>query len=154
MVDIVLVGVLLATAARGMLRGAVAGINSDSCLVLGIGGAAVLYRRLNDLVGGLLGEASWQGALSFGLAFLVVFLAAKLCGRLLRRRLGELQAPTLDRLLGLLLGAAEGALVVGVLLLSFRWHNVVNGAVLLEDSWFERALFSVLPPLDEPGLLE
>jgi membrane protein required for colicin V production len=148
----------------------VAEVLSVASLLIGLLAALLLYKP----AGGLL--VSWglvpkPGAmieiLGFLAVFLVVFLAVRLIERLICEGIEAAELGGIDRALGLILGLAEGLLVVSVVLVAMSllepaFKPIPGYARLLKGSAFARILLPIVGPelakatqgikLDLPGL--
>ena len=117
--DVVIVVVIVVSAAWGVLRGLVKEIVAlviwVAALLLGVAFAAPLGALIADGLG---------PRLQAGIGFVAVFIVVLLAGALLQRILGRLVDSTgltgTDRTLGLLFGAARGVVVVVVALIALR----------------------------------
>lgn len=117
--DVVIVVVIVVSAAWGVLRGLV-----KEVVALGIWVAALLLGVVfADPVGALIAD-SLGPRLQVGIGFAAVFIVVLVAGAFLQRLLGRLVDSTgltgTDRTLGLLFGATRGAAVVVVALIVVR----------------------------------
>jgi len=116
-VDWVLLAVVGVSALLGLMRGFVGVLASLAAWVLA-GWAAFRFGAQVALVLASDGEPGpGQLLAGYGLSFLVVLLAVGLVGWLVRKLVHSVGLSGLDRLLGLLLGFARGALVACLLVL-------------------------------------
>ena len=119
--DFIVLGLLLISAAVGFARGAVREVFALLALVaaagLSIFGLPVFGPLVRDVV-----NAEWLGtAASLVLVFVVAFVALRLIGAAIARRVQNTQMlGFLDRSLGLLIGLGRGLIVLGALFLMFN----------------------------------
>ena len=120
-VDFIVLGLLLISAAVGFARGAVREVFALLALVaaagLSIFGLPVFGPLVRDVV-----KPEWLGtAASLVLVFVVAFVALRLIGAAIARRVQNTQMlGFLDRSLGLLIGLGRGLIVLGALFLMFN----------------------------------
>jgi membrane protein required for colicin V production len=152
--DWVFVVVLALLGVRCMVKGFAAELFSMAALIVGVLAALFLYRPAGALF------VSWglspkptalPEVLGFVVAFLAAFLATKLLGRLISEGVEASELGGLDRALGLLLGVAEGLLLVCLILLAMSLLEPtlksINGySKLLSESLFARALLPIIGP--------
>lgn len=116
-VDYVIVGIIGISALISLVRGFVRETLSLLVWVLALGVAWACFRELAPRL------ASWVDtpSLRLGLAFLIVFLVVLLLGGIAGFLIGRLVDKTglsgTDRLLGMVFGAARGAVLVAILVL-------------------------------------
>ena len=119
--DFIVLGLLLISAAVGFARGAVREVFALLALVaaagLSIFGLPVFGPLVRDVV-----KPEWLGtAASLVLVFVVAFVALRLIGAAIARRVQNTQMlGFLDRSLGLLIGLGRGLIVLGALFLMFN----------------------------------
>jgi membrane protein required for colicin V production len=144
--DIFFFVIIVAAAVRGVIRGFVTESLAMAALILGVAMAVVFARPVAEQLAGLWGESMWNYVAGFALVFLAVYLVVKLLEGLLQRLLETLSLRPVDRLLGLVLGAGEGLLLVAIVLFLLNWQPFFNAQVLLDESLFAALLLPLLPP--------
>ena len=151
-VDYVIIGIIGVSALISLVRGFVRETVSLIVWVLAFGLAWAYFRDLAPHL------ASWvdTSSLRLGLAFLILFLVVLLLGGIVGFLIGQLVDKTglsgTDRLLGMLFGAARGAVLVAILVL------LAGLTPFPQDSWWRESglivlfhhlavwLLSLLPP--------
>jgi membrane protein required for colicin V production len=88
----------------------------------------------------------WSQIIAFLVLFIVVYLVVKLVEGLLHRGIEALSLKKLDSVLGFLLGALEGLLIVCVVLLLIDLQPFVDVRDLLERSYAARLILPFLMP--------
>jgi membrane protein required for colicin V production len=119
--DFIVLGLLLLSAGVGFARGAVREIAAFVALIAAAA-AAVLGLPLAAPVVREVVKPDWLGAVAaLLLVFVVVYLALRLIGAQVARRIQETDfLGALDRSIGLLLGLGRGLIVLGALFLMFN----------------------------------
>lgn len=159
-VDLVVLGVIAASALLALARGLVGEVLGLAAWVGAI--LAGLYSReaLAPIFEGMVQERWVAEALAGGAAFLVVLVILKLVTGAIARRVQDSALGGADRALGLVFGAARGAFLIlvayilaGLVVPTDRWPPVVRDAralPLVEDgaAW----LVVQLPPDVRPRL--
>jgi membrane protein required for colicin V production len=152
--DWVFVVVLALLGVRCMVKGFAAELFSMAALIVGVLAALFLYRPAAALF------VSWgldpkpaalPEVLGFAVAFFAAFLAMKLVGRLISEGVEASELGGLDRALGLLLGLAEGLLLVCLVLLAMSLveptlKSIPGYSKLLSESLFARVLLPIIGP--------
>lgn len=151
-VDYVIIGIIGVSALISLVRGFVRETVSLIVWVLAFGLAWAYFRDLAPHL------APWVDtpSLRLGLAFLILFLVVLLLGGIVGFLIGQLVDKTglsgTDRLLGMLFGAARGAVLVAILVL------LAGLTPFPQDSWWRESglivyfqdlavwLLSLLPP--------
>jgi membrane protein required for colicin V production len=119
--DFIVLGLLLFSAAVGFARGAVREVFALVALVaaasLAIFGLPVFGPMVREVV-----KPDWLGTIaSLAIVFIVAFVALRLIGAAIARRVQNTQVlGFLDRSLGLLIGLGRGLIVLGALYLMFN----------------------------------
>jgi membrane protein required for colicin V production len=116
--DIIIILLLVLFAIGGLRRGFVWEFLTTLGLVLGF--ALTYYYRadLLDLVMRIAPPGwsrQWSAALAFLIFFLIIYLGFAAIGKLLRDRLHKTPLKWVDHVLGIALGAAKGAVLIGIL---------------------------------------
>ena len=144
--DIVFAIILLIAMIRGALRGFVTELLSMSAVILGILAAVFFSAHLSTYVSMLLGQSMWSQIIAFLVLFIVVYLLVKLIEGLLHRGIEALSLKKLDSVLGFLLGALEGLLIVCIALLILDLQPFVDAQELLNGSYAARLILPFLMP--------
>lgn len=150
-VFVVLIGLL---GLRCMAKGFVGELSSMASLIAGILAAILFYRPAGELFvsWGLAAKpAAFPEVLGFLASFFVVFLAVKLIGRAVSEGVEAAEMGGIDRGLGLLLGLAEGLLLVCLVLIAMnllepKLKSVSGYSKLLRDSAFARTILPIVGP--------
>ena len=148
LVVIVLLGI------RCMVKGFVTELLSVAALLVGLLAALVLYRSAGELfiAWGLAAKpAALPGVLGFAAVFLVGFLVMKLIERMISEGIEAAELGSVDRALGLLLGLAEGLLVISLVLVAMSliapaFKSMPGYARLLNGSAFARFVLPIVGP--------
>lgn len=152
--DWIFILILVLLGARCMIRGFVAEVLSVAALLLGLLAALFFYKSAGALFvsWGLGGQgAALSGILGFAAVFLLVFLVVKLVERLIREGIEAAQLGGIDRVLGLVLGLAEGLLLVSLVLVAMSllepsFKSLPGYSKLLRDSYFARLILPIVGP--------
>jgi membrane protein required for colicin V production len=124
---------------RGFLKGFTGEFFSIASLALALIASAFLFKngaaflRARYLQMALLPEI-----LSFVIIFLVVFIAGKIIERIVTDIIDRLNLETLDKVLGIVLGLAEGVALVVLAIFVLHIQPLFNAKPLLETSLFVR----------------
>jgi len=152
--DWIFVVILALLGIRCMIRGFVAEVLSVAAVFVGILAALFLYKSAGLLFVGWglpAAPAILPPALGFAAVFLVAFLIVKLIERLLEEGIDAAQLGGVDRLLGLLLGLAEGLMLVSLVIIAMNLlepalKTVAGYSKLFHDSFFVRTLLPIIGP--------
>jgi membrane protein required for colicin V production len=152
--DWIFIVLLAILGVRCMARGFVAEILSVASVLGGLLAGLLLYKPAGELFvsWGLTAEpAALPGVLGFAAAFLIVYLVVKLVERLLKEGIEEAELGGIDRFFGLVLGLAEGLIVVALVLvlmslLESAFKSVPGYAKLLNGSFFARFILPIVGP--------
>ena len=152
--DWIFVVVLVLLGIRCMSRGFVAEVLSVAALLLGLLAALLLYKQAGEiLVGwGLVARpAALPGIMGFAAVFLLVFLVMKFIERLITEGVEAAELGGIDRILGLLLGLAEGLLLISLVLVAMSliepaFKSMPGYAKLINGSAFARFILPIVGP--------
>jgi membrane protein required for colicin V production len=152
--DWIFVVILALLGIRCMAKGFVAEILSMAGFIVGILAALLFYRSAGELLvsWGLSAKPeSLPEVLGFIATFLVAFLVMKLIGRLISEGVEAAELGGIDRALGLVLGLAEGLLLVCILLIAMSllepaFKSFAGYSKLLRDSCFARVILPIVGP--------
>ena len=152
--DWIFVAVLALLGIRCMVKGFVAEVLSVAAVLVGILAALFLYKSAGLLFVGWglpAAPAILPAALGFAVVFLVGFLVVKLIERLLEDGIEAAQLGGIDRILGLVLGLAEGLMIVCLVLIAMSlvepsFKTIPGFSKLLRGSAFARVLLPIVGP--------
>jgi membrane protein required for colicin V production len=152
-VDLLLLGLLLASAVVGLWRGLLFELMSLAGWLVAYFAAHWLSPEVAPhLPVGTPGSALNQSA-AFILSFIAVLIAWSLLARLLRLLLRATPLSLLDRLLGALFGAVRGLLIALLLSTVVSWTPWVRSEAWAQSQarpWLEAARDALMPLLPEP----
>jgi membrane protein required for colicin V production len=152
--DWIFIVVLAILGIRCMAKGFVAEILSVASVLGGLLAGLLLYKPAGELFvsWGLAAEpAALPGVLGFAAAFLAAYLVVKLVERLLMEGIEEADLGGIDRFLGLVLGLAEGLILVSLVLILMSllepvFKSIPGYAKLLSGSFFARFILPIVGP--------
>ena len=152
--DWIFIVVLVLLGIRCMVKGFLAEVLSVAAILLGLLAALFLYKPAGALLVGWGLKATpgiLPAVLGFAAVFLLTFLAVKIAKRLLKAGIEAAELGAVDRALGLVLGLAEGALLVSIALvimslLEPSLKSIGGYSRLLSGSFFARTLLPILGP--------
>jgi membrane protein required for colicin V production len=152
--DWVFIVVLALLGLRCMIKGFVAEVLSVAAILAGLLGGLFLYKGAGQLfvVWGLKAKPEILPAiLGFAAVFILIFLVVKIIERLLREGIEAAELGGVDRALGLVLGLAEGLLVVSIVLVAMSLlepslKTIAGYSKLLSGSFFARLILPVIGP--------
>jgi membrane protein required for colicin V production len=152
--DWIFIVILVLLGVRCMVRGFVTELLSVAALLGGLLAALLLYKSAGALLV-LWGVAAKGAAITDILGFIAVFALAfiivKLIERLLKEGIEAAELGGIDRALGLLLGLAEGLVLVSLVLIVMSllepaFKSTPGYAKLLEGSAFARFILPIIGP--------
>jgi membrane protein required for colicin V production len=114
-VDYVIIGILVLSALIGLARGLIREVLSLVIWVVAVLAAWTLHRPLADQLTPWLSTSSVRLGVAFIIVVLVVLILGAILGQLLTTLVDKTGLTGTDRLLGVVFGAARGALLVAVL---------------------------------------
>jgi membrane protein required for colicin V production len=144
--DVVLLAVAGLLILRAFLRGFTGEIFSIASLTLGIFAALFFFKNgaafLRILF--LPGVPLVPEILSFLVIFLAVFITGKILEHVVKDIVNRLGLNGLDRFLGLILGLAEGIVVIALVLVFISIQPLFTSAALLEGSVLARLVIPLI----------
>jgi uncharacterized membrane protein required for colicin V production len=138
-IDVVCAAILLAAAIRVAVRGFVAEVFSVGAVVAGLAAAVVGHPLAARQLGEWWGAGWWNVVVAAVVLFVAGYLLVKLVEAMFEGFFNSLRLQGLDRILGLAMGAAEGLIVVYLLLFLLHVQTVVD-----TESWFTGSLVQEL----------
>lgn len=145
--DWVCLGIIVLLSVRCLVRGFVAEILSVAAWLVGAAVALLLYKQGAVFLASKASQLPLPEAFAFAAIFILAFIATKILGNMLKEGIEAAQLATLDRILGLLLGAFEGLVSVSIILLVMQSiNNVIPTKELLDGSAFAKAILPIIGP--------
>jgi len=144
--DWILAGIIALLAVRCFIRGFVAEVLSVAAFAGGLLAALLLYKPAGAFVKERLGVSAAPEVLGFVGVFVIAFLLVKVIDRLVREGLEAANLERADRVLGLVLGAAEGLIVVSLLLIVLSIQPIVDAKKLLDGSVIAKRILPIVGP--------
>ncbi len=147
--DIVFIAIILLLAIHGAVAGFIKEFFSKAAIVLGVFFAVMFFGKLSPF----LNKHIESDFISKILAFLLIFILVYLIVRLIQHFVGNFFSGEilggLDRVLGFFFGAAEGLLVVCIILIIFYAQPWFDLGPLVLDSFFHKTFNKLLQaPVD------
>ena len=144
----VLIGLLVL---RGYFKGLTGELFSIASLAVGLVAALFFFQLGALLLRIIITQEVFQLSplpelISFLSIFLIVFIAGKIAGGLVRNIIISLRLGSLDRFLGLFLGFAEAVAVITIVLFILSIQKTIDPAKLMEHSLFARIIVPFLTP--------
>jgi membrane protein required for colicin V production len=152
--DWVFIVILALLGIRCMIKGFIAEVLSVAAILLGLLAAIFLYKAAGRLfVGwGIAAKPEIVPAiLGFAAVFLLTFLLIKLIAHLLREGIEAAELGGVDRALGLVLGLAEGLVLVSLVLIAMSLleptlKSIAGYSKLLDGSFFAKLILPIIGP--------
>lgn len=148
--DWVFAGVIIVLAVRCFVRGFVREVLSVAAYAVGLVAGLLFSNTLIEYGAAKLGTGGLPPAAQYVIAFIVCFilgfLIMKLIERLIREGLQAAKLEIFDRVLGLVLGLAEGLLLVAFALVVMDVQPFFDAAPLFGTSLFAQTILPVIGP--------
>lgn len=144
--DWILAAIVALLAVRCFIRGFVAEVLSVAAFIGGLLAALLLYRPAGALVRERFGVTTAPEVLAFVGVFLIAFVLVKILEHLVREGLEAANLERADRVLGLVLGAAEGLIVASIVLIIISIQPLFDAKKLLDGSVFARNILPIVGP--------
>ena len=138
-IDVVCGVILLAAGIRAAVRGFVAEVFSVGAVVAGLAAAFVGHAVAARQLAEWWGAGWWNVVVAALVLFVAGFVLVKLVEAMFESVFSSLRLKGLDRILGLAMGAAEGLIVVYLLLFLLRVQTLVD-----IEPWFADSLVQEL----------
>ena len=145
--DWIFLALVVLLTARCFMRGFVEELLSVAAVGGGVIAALLLYRRGGEIVRSQFKVQAFPEVLAFLAIFFVVFLVVKLVERMISEGLEATSLEGADRVLGLVLGAVEGFILVSlILVIMVLMHPLIDFDTALRHSFFARTLLPIVGP--------
>ncbi|MEN6500299.1 MAG: CvpA family protein [Rectinema sp.] len=149
-IDWIFSALVIILAARCFVRGIVHEVLSVASIAVGILAGLLFSNTVIAEVLPKLGAQSLpyqvQYIIAFLLCFIVGFVLMKIIERMLRQGLEASSLNFFDRILGLVLGIAEGFIVVGLFIVILQIQPLVDMKSILEKSLYVQLLGPIIAP--------
>lgn len=139
-VDVVCGIILIFTTVRAAIRGFVAEAFSLGSIAMGLAVAVIFYPYGAAYLENWLGTGWWNIPITILILFVAGYLTVKLVEAIFQRVLTALPLKGLDRILGMMIGVAEGLIVVYALLVLAQVQTIVDTSSWFSDSLIEELL--------------
>lgn len=142
--DAIFLIVLLFTAVNATVKGFIHELFSKTALFLGLFIAAIFFNKLAPFLDPYIKITVLNQIISFVLIFIIIYLFVRLIQQAIKNIFEGDIMKGLDKALGFLFGIAEGFVLISVILVIFYaqpWFNVTH---LLQDSFFNNLLKTML----------
>jgi membrane protein required for colicin V production len=144
-IDVVLLVVAGLLTLRAFLRGFTGEIFSVASLTLGIFAAVFFFKNGAAFLRFFMPDVPLvPEILSFLVIFLAVFITGKILEHVVKDIVNKLGLNGLDRFLGLILGIAEGIVVIALVLVFISIQPLFNSAPLLGESVLARLILPLI----------
>lgn len=143
--DVVFLIVVGFAVIRAALRGFIRELLSMAALILGLGAAVFFSGTVSRYLVDAIPSGPWAQVVSFLGLFVVVYIVVKIFEGALKRLIDRVNLEGLDRALGLILGFAEGVVVVFILLLILQAQPFVPTDAMFAESVVAQMLLPLLP---------
>lgn len=144
--DWVLLALLLLAGLRGMMRGMVSELFSVAAPVAGVAAAVFGYKWGASVLVARFHLQFAPEVVACIVLFLLAFLFVKLLATIVREGLEAAQLDKLDKGLGFLVGIAEGAVIVALVLIVIQLQPLFDVKKLLAGSIFAKTLLPIVGP--------
>ncbi len=142
--DIVFIAIMLLLAIHGTIAGFVKEFFSKAAIVLGVFISVMFYAKLSPYLNRHIESEFVSKIISFLLIFILVYLIVRLIQHFVGTFFEGEILNGLDRVLGFFFGAAEGFLVVCIVLIIFYAQPWFDLGPLVIDSFFHKTLNELL----------
>ncbi len=141
--DYAILGVVLFSVVISIFRGFIREVCSLTVWIVSFFLSFYFYKNLSKILESVIHSNSARSILSFLIIFISVFVLGTFINYLLCRLLDKAGLRGLDRVLGIVFGAARGVLVIAVLLMLARFTPIVQ-----QPYWRHSFLIAHFKPLE------
>jgi membrane protein required for colicin V production len=145
-IDYIFIALTALFTIRCFLKGFISEIFSMAGIVFGLLAALLFFKNGAEFLRNQLmpDVKIVPEILAFIGILVIVFLAAKLVEGLLKNIIKGIQLGSLDKLLGIGFGLAEGIIVVSLILFLLKVQPLFNPSAILSDSFFARIILPLI----------
>lgn len=130
MFDVVILAVVSFCLIRGLFRGLIREISSIVGVLAGFYGAYTYYPLIENLFNPWVTNPGYRKIISFFLLFCAILVVINLMASLIRQLLNIVFLGWVDRLCGMVFGAAKGVLIVSVMLITLTTLLPKNSTIV------------------------
>ncbi|MFI3256801.1 MAG: CvpA family protein [Spirochaetales bacterium] len=142
--DIIFILIIFIIAIHGAVSGFVKEFFSKAAIVLGVFVAVMFYAKLSPYLNRYIESEFLSQILSFLLIFILIYLVVRLIQHFVGNFFSGDILTGLDRVLGFFFGAAEGLLIVCIVLIICYAQPWFNIGPLVDESFFHDLLQNIL----------
>lgn len=143
--DVICIGVLLIAAIRCFFRGFIDEIMAAISIFLPLLVAIAMYKPVTAW---FKLQTIFSPVIAYGLAFvgvfIIIFIVVKFLHSSIESIVDNLELNTADRILGFIVGLAEGIIIIAILLIVIKFQPLFNVDSLLQGSFFARILVPII----------
>lgn len=148
--DWIFTGIVIVLAARCFVRGFVQEVLSVAAYAIGLFAGLLFSNTVIDFAAKKLGTGGFPPTVQYVIAFIICFvlgfLIMKLIEKLIREGLEAANLDIFDRVLGLVLGIAEGLAVVALVLVVMEIQPFFDARAILSESLFASTILPIIGP--------
>ncbi len=144
LLDIIFCIVLALLALRCFFKGIVYELMTKASILVSVLLAIIFYRVVGSLLSNLVQLGEFAPIAGFIVVALVVFLVMKLLHASIATIVEGLNIQSIDRILGLFLGLAEGIMLSSLVLIALKLQPVFDLSATFEGSLFARILLPLI----------
>lgn len=143
--DVICIGILLIAAIRCFFRGFIDEIMAAISIFLPLLVAIAMYK---PVTGWFKLQTIFSPVIAYGLSFVgvfvIIFIVVKFLHSSIESIVDNLELNTADRILGFIVGLAEGLIIISILLIVIKFQPLFNVDSLLQGSFFARILVPII----------
>ena len=152
--DVIFIALIIIFTVRCAIKGFVGEVMSMASIILGLLAAIFFYKKGGEFVRGrfLPDVKILPEIIAFAALFLIIFIAVKIIEFLLREIIEGIKLGGADRVLGIFFGAAEGIVVVSLVLFLLNIQPLFDPGPMFADSFFARLLLPLIAGAGKAGV--
>ena len=145
-IDIIFIALIIIFTVRCAIKGFISEIMSMASIVLGLLAALYFYKNGGEFVRikFMPDMKVIPEIIAFAALFLIVFITIKILEIMLKEIIEGIRLGGVDRFLGIFFGAAEGIVVISLVLFLLRIQPLFDPGSLLANSFFAKLLLPLI----------
>ena len=145
-IDIIFIALIIIFTVRCAIKGFISEIMSMASIVLGLLAALYFYKNGGEFVRikFMPDTKIIPEIIAFAALFLIVFITIKILEIMLKEIIEGIRLGGVDRFLGIFFGAAEGIVVISLILFLLRIQPLFDPGSLLANSFFAKLLLPLI----------